>query len=106
MCSPVAFTQSGVLTLLKRRRFEADNSAAQLEMNIALGQTPPSVQPPPPFKSPFQKWICRQTHPSRYNSGKIRHDAAAFKDGPTLLTVAFTPSRYKEKRTEGKLLLS
>lgn len=47
MCAPVAFAQSGFLTLLKRRSFEADNSAAQLEMNIALGQTPPSVQPPP-----------------------------------------------------------
>lgn len=47
MCAPVAFAHSGFLTLLKRRSFEADNSAAQLEMNIALGQTPPSVQPPP-----------------------------------------------------------
>lgn len=46
MCAPVAFAQSGFLTLLKRRSFEADNSAVQLEMNIALGQTPPSVQPP------------------------------------------------------------
>lgn len=34
------------LTLLKRKCFEPDNSATQLEMDVPLRQTPPSVQPP------------------------------------------------------------
>lgn len=39
------------LTPLKRKCFEADNSAMQLEMDMPPRQTPPSVQPP--FNSPF-----------------------------------------------------
>lgn len=46
----------------------------------------------PPFNSPLQQWIFRQTHPS-WCGEKIRHDAAVLKEGPTLLTVAFSPSR-------------
>lgn len=79
------------LTLFKRKCFEPDNSATQLEMDVPLRQTPPSVQPS--FKSPFQQCIFRQTHLSWWLSGKIRSRAAAFKAGPTLLLIAFYPSR-------------
>lgn len=67
-----AFSQSIFLTLLKRKCFEGDNSATQLEMNMPSGQTPPSVQPP--FNSSFQQWVFRQSHLSWCNSGKIRRN--------------------------------
>lgn len=49
------------LTLLKRKCFETDNSATQLEMDMPPRQTPPSVQPP--FNSPFQT-VDLQADPS------------------------------------------
>lgn len=85
------------LTLLKRECCEADNSSAQLEMDMPPRQTPPSVQPP--FNSPFQQRVLRQTHLSWWNSKKIRSRTAAFKAGPTLLPIALSPRGKKKKYT-------
>lgn len=62
---------------LFERRFEA----VQPEMHMPLGQTPPTSNSGSPGR------------PILHGAVRRSDDAAALKEGPTLLTVAFSPSR-------------